>query len=53
MREPAKRGSQFQMLKFVDESFAPTAHVNDLILVTRNTSDYANFQDLEIENWYR
>ena len=28
------------------------AKVNDLILVTNNVSDLADFLDLPIENWY-
>jgi predicted nucleic acid-binding protein len=27
------------------------AKANDLILVTLNVADYADFQDLQIENW--
>jgi len=26
--------------------------VNDLILVTNNTSDYADFQNLQLQNWF-
>ncbi|KYC35766.1 twitching motility protein PilT [Scytonema hofmannii PCC 7110] len=37
---------------FVDSQIAAIAKVNQLILVTNNVSDYANFNDLQIENWY-
>jgi len=37
---------------FVDGQIAAIAHVNQLILVTNNTSDYANFNNLTIENWF-
>jgi tRNA(fMet)-specific endonuclease VapC len=37
---------------FVDGQIAAIAKVNQLILVTNNISDYANFNDLQIENWY-
>lgn len=35
---------------YVDGKIAAIAAVNNLILVTRNLSDYANFQNLIIEN---
>lgn len=37
---------------FVDGQIAAIANVNQLILVTRNTSDYKVFSDLEIVNWH-
>jgi tRNA(fMet)-specific endonuclease VapC len=37
---------------FADSQIAAIAKVNQLILVTNNVSDYANFNDLPIENWY-
>lgn len=36
---------------FVDGQIAAIAAINDLILVTANISDYANFTDLRVENW--
>ncbi len=36
---------------FVDGQIAAVAYANDLVLVTANVSDYANFQRLEVENW--
>lgn len=37
---------------YADGQIAAIAKVSDLILVTRNVSDYANFTDLSIENWF-
>jgi len=37
---------------FADSQIAAIAKVNQLILVTNNVSDYANFNELQIENWY-
>ncbi len=37
---------------YADGQIAAIAKVNNLILVTRNVADYANFQDLVIENWF-
>lgn len=36
---------------FEDGQIAAIAQVNNLILVTNNIADYADFQDLSIENW--
>ena len=38
---------------FADGQIAAIAKVNDLILVTNNISDYADFLDLQLENWYQ
>lgn len=37
---------------FVDGQIAAVSKVNGLILVTRNTSDFSIFRDLEVQNWY-
>ncbi len=37
---------------YSDGQIAATSQVNNLILVTNNISDYADFQDLKIENWF-
>jgi tRNA(fMet)-specific endonuclease VapC len=37
---------------FADGQIAAIAHVNNLILVTNNVSDFAGFQNLRIENWF-
>ena len=36
---------------FVDGQIAAIAAINDLTLVTANISDYANFKELQAENW--
>ena len=38
---------------FADGQIAAIAVTRDLILVTRNTSDFAPFKDLHVENWFR
>ncbi len=38
---------------FADGQIAAIARTNELILVTLNLSDYADFRDLEIEDWRR
>ena len=50
--ERARLGELGQTPPFVDGQIAAIAHTNNLILVTRNISDYAGFSDLSIENWY-
>lgn len=37
---------------FVDGQIAAIAHVNNLILVTRNTADFESFSDLHIQKWH-
>ena len=37
---------------FADGQIAAIAKVNDLIIVTANVSDYENFSDIVIENWF-
>ena len=37
---------------FVDGQIAAIASTNNLILVTRNRSDFINFNDLLLENWF-
>lgn len=41
-----------QLPPFIDGQIAAIAHTNNLILVTRNTTDFENFLDLQLENWY-
>jgi len=38
--------------RYLDGQIAAIAVVNDLILVTNNTSDYADFQNLQLQNWF-
>lgn len=37
---------------FLDGQIAAIAATNNLILVTRNTSDFKDFQDLQMTNWF-
>jgi len=37
---------------FADSQIAAVAKVNNLILVTNNVSDYENFADLQIQDWF-
>lgn len=37
---------------YADGQIAATAQVNNLTLITNNVSDYANFQNLRVENWF-
>jgi len=37
---------------FVDGQIAAIASTNNLVLVTRNTNDFVNFNDLLLENWF-
>ncbi|MCW6048988.1 type II toxin-antitoxin system VapC family toxin [Lyngbya sp. CCAP 1446/10] len=51
-RERARLIAIGQTPSYADGQIAAIAKVNNLILVTRNIADYANFQDLPIENWF-
>jgi tRNA(fMet)-specific endonuclease VapC len=37
---------------YVDGQIAAIAHTNGLVLVTRNTKDFTQFKDLELQNWH-
>lgn len=37
---------------FADGQIAAIAQVNNLIIVTANTSDFSMFQELQVENWF-
>ena len=37
---------------FIDGQIAAIAAVNNLIIVTNNVSDFANFANLQLENWF-
>ena len=50
--ERARLAKSGQTPPFVDGQIAAIAHTNNLILVTRNISDYKSFFDLTLENWY-
>jgi len=48
----AQLSARGQTPSFVDGQIAAIAQVNELILVTRNTSDFEVFPDLEVVNWH-
>ncbi|WP_423923218.1 type II toxin-antitoxin system VapC family toxin [Candidatus Poriferisodalis sp.] len=50
-RERARLAAAGATPPFVDGQIAAIAAVNGLILVTANTSDFAAFDDLDIEHW--
>jgi tRNA(fMet)-specific endonuclease VapC len=37
---------------YADGQIASIAAVNDLVLVTRNVSDFADFNGIQLENWF-
>ncbi len=41
-----------KIVAFADGQIAAIAKVNNLILVTRNVTDFQYFSDIEIENWF-
>lgn len=49
--ERARLGKEGKTPAFVDGQVAAIARVRDLVLVTRNVSDYAHFEGLVVENW--
>ena len=51
-RERARLTGLGQTPSFADGQIAAIAAVNNLILVTRNVSDYSDFAELAIENWF-
>ena len=50
--ERARLTAQGRMPSYVDGQIAAIAKINDLTLVTRNTSDFVHFADLRVENWF-
>ena len=50
--ERARLVTQGQTPTYADGQIAAIAHVNNLVLVTNNVSDFANFQALHLENWF-
>jgi tRNA(fMet)-specific endonuclease VapC len=51
-RERARLAKKGRSPAFVDGQIAAVAFANELILVTRNTDDFAPFQGLRVENWF-
>jgi tRNA(fMet)-specific endonuclease VapC len=50
--ERARLSSSGVTLPFVDGQIASIAVVNNLILVTRNISDFKRFKNIKLENWH-
>jgi len=50
--ERARLATLGQTPPFADGQIAAIAKANSLILVTGNASDYQNFSELQVENWY-
>lgn len=48
----ARLTAKGQSPPFVDGQIAAIAMVNQLVLVTRNTSDFECFSELEVQNWH-
>lgn len=51
-QEHARLASQGLTPSYPDGQIAAVAAVNDLILVTRNVNDFAQFSGLQVENWF-
>ena len=49
--ERARLVAQGKTPPYVDGQIAAIARVNDLVLVTGNTADYADFEGLSVEDW--
>ena len=49
--ERARLESKGRPAPFVDGQIAAIAHVNQLVLVTSNTKDFAAYEALTVENW--
>lgn len=51
-QERARLTQSGQTPSFPDGQIAAIAATNNLILVTRNTADFADFANLRLENWF-
>lgn len=51
-RERARLTQMGRTPSYPDVQIAATAAANHLILVTRNTADFADFAGLTVENWF-
>jgi len=50
--ERARLAAQGRPPAYADSQIAAIAAVNRLVLVTRNTHDFADFRDLRLEDWF-
>jgi tRNA(fMet)-specific endonuclease VapC len=51
-RERARLAAAGRTAPFADGQIAAIAHVNGLVLVTRNTADFRHFSGLKVQNWF-
>ena len=51
--ERARQGRAGRTKPYVDGQIAAIARVNELVLVTANTKDFAGYKDLAVEDWTR
>jgi len=51
-KERARLQRQGQTCAYADGEIAAIAATQNLILVTRNTQDFENFQNLALQNWF-
>ena len=51
--ERARLSLKGETPSFVDGQIACIAIISDLILVTRNISDFKKFQNIKLENWHK
>jgi tRNA(fMet)-specific endonuclease VapC len=51
-KETARLKNNGKIPPFLDAQIASVAKVNNLILVTRNITDFQYFADLKLENWF-
>ncbi len=49
--ERARLQAEGRTPPFVDSQIAAIARINDLVLVTANGADFADFADLKLEDW--
>ncbi|MEK7866710.1 MAG: type II toxin-antitoxin system VapC family toxin [Planctomycetota bacterium] len=49
----ARLESRGRAVPFADAQVAAVAKVNGLAIVTRDARDFAGFDDVEVENWWR
>jgi tRNA(fMet)-specific endonuclease VapC len=52
-KQRASLKTQGKTQAYADGEIAAIAAVNQLTLVTRNTDDFVNFNDLSLENWFK
>ncbi len=50
--ERARLSRLGQSAAFVDGQIAATAKVSDSVLVTRNVTDFQDFSEIKVENWF-